>query len=161
MAYYRYTIWTYQDYPLSEDCPDGTRRYGTQEFYFGVGTDLEAYAYAADKLRRVRRHHTGVVDDRLYSIMGSLSEEARECVREHAQNVSRLYEEGEDKQLLHEDLRRVLESAAEVFQGDDLEMWIDASNKKLDGKTPRKMVEERNTGRVLALLEALKDGVHD
>lgn len=58
----------------------------------------------------------------------------------------------------YEDLDAVTESAGELWAADEIAPWLDRQNAFLRG-TPRELVQRGEAERVLAMLEALKDGV--
>lgn len=57
-----------------------------------------------------------------------------------------------------EDLNAVVASAAELMDDEAIGPWLDRKSNML-GDTPRQLIKRGNAGRVLDLLEALKDGV--
>lgn len=61
------------------------------------------------------------------------------------------------KRLL--ELRYVAEAAAEVIEPEDINLWMFEPNKRLDGDTPALRIRRGDYKSVLALIEALADGV--
>ncbi len=54
--------------------------------------------------------------------------------------------------------QQVREAAAEVFTPEGVDLWIDARNRMLDGRSPRELVVQGEGQRALDLIDFLASG---